>query len=156
MMKKLSLSLLLLCLTCLSSVAQSLSPLSWTAYGITFQAPRGILVEEDTEESFVVNDKKFYITIQYLDSEGMTKEEIGAELKALAQEDGVEQQGKVESFELPQFYGASMTGICEEESCYYSYLMTKAAGNLFFVSILYTKGEDKVAQAILKSFKMEE
>lgn len=155
-MKKLSLSLLFLCATTLCAVAQSLAPLSWTAYGITFQAPRSILVEEDTEESFVVNDKKFYITIQYLDSEGITKEEIGKELKALAQEDGVEKQSNVESFELPQFYGASMGGVCEEESCCYSYLLTKDAGNLFFVSILYTKGEDKTAQAILKSFTMEE
>ncbi|MGL4852160.1 MAG: hypothetical protein ACRC3Z_05895 [Phocaeicola sp.] len=155
-MKKLSLSLLFLCATCLCAVAQSLAPLSWTAYGITFKAPRGIQIEEDTEESFVVNDSKFYITIQHLDSDGFTKDNIEQELKALAVEDAVKQQTQTESFELPEFYGASIWGICEEEQCAYSFLMTKGAGNLFFVSILYSKGEEKSAQALLKSFKLEE
>ncbi|MGL5980819.1 MAG: hypothetical protein ACRCZY_08115 [Phocaeicola sp.] len=155
-MKKLVLSLLLLCVTCLCAGAQSLVPYEWTAYGITFNAPKTLQIEEDTEESFVVNDSKFYITVQYLESDGFSKESIGTELKALAQDDGVDKQSAVEKFDLPQFYGAWMSGLCEEESCCYSYLMTKAAGNLFFVSILYTKGEEKQAQDILKSFRMEE
>ena len=155
-MKKLSLSLLFLCATCLCAVAQSLAPISWTAYGVTFKAPKGILIEEDTEESFVANDNKFYISIQYLDSEGVTKENFSSELKLLAEDDGVKIKKGIELFELPQFYGAFLSGVCEQESCYYSYLMTKAAGNLFFISIMYVDGQEKAAQAILKSFTMEE
>ena len=32
--------------------AQALAPISWTAYGLTYYAPKGILVEEDTEDTF--------------------------------------------------------------------------------------------------------
>ena len=52
--------------------AQALAPISWTAYGLTFQAPRGILVEEDTEDTFLLNSSRFYISLQSLDSDGMT------------------------------------------------------------------------------------
>ena len=54
-----------LCLTaCLSAGAQALSPITWTAYGLTFKVPKDIAVEEDTEETFLLNDSKFYITVQ--------------------------------------------------------------------------------------------
>ena len=39
--------------------AQALAPISWTAYGLTFDAPRGILVEEDTEDTFLLNNSRF-------------------------------------------------------------------------------------------------
>ena len=35
-------------------------------------------------------------------------------------------------------------------------LMTKEAGSLFYVSIIYNRTEDKVVEKMLKSFKMEE
>lgn len=62
-----------LSLAWLSASAQALVPITWTAYGLTFEAPKGILVEEDTEETFLLNNSRFYITIQSLDSDGMTK-----------------------------------------------------------------------------------
>ena len=52
-MKKVLL-LVFLSLTWLSASAQALVPITWTAYGLTFEAPKGILVEEDTEETFQV------------------------------------------------------------------------------------------------------
>ena len=53
-----------LSLACLSASAQALVPVTWTAYGLTFKAPKGILVEEDTEETFLLNNSTFYITVQ--------------------------------------------------------------------------------------------
>lgn len=50
-MKKVLL-LVFLSLAWLSVSAQALVPITWTAYGLTFEAPKGILVEEDTEEIF--------------------------------------------------------------------------------------------------------
>ena len=32
----------------LSVSAQAMAPITWTAFGLTFNAPKGILVEEDT------------------------------------------------------------------------------------------------------------
>ena len=61
-MKKVLL-LVFLSLAWLSVSAQALVPITWTAYGLTFEAPKGILVEEDTEETFLLNNSKFYITI---------------------------------------------------------------------------------------------
>jgi hypothetical protein len=34
--------------------------------------------------------------------------------------------------------------------------MTKDAGSVFYVSLIYNRTEDKVVEGILKSFKMEE
>ena len=43
--------------------AQSLAPITWTAFGLTFEAPKGIVVEEDTEDTFLLDDSRFYITV---------------------------------------------------------------------------------------------
>lgn len=145
-----------LCLSCLSVGAQALVPITWTAYGLTFEAPRGILVEEDTEETFLLNNSKFYITVQSLESDGMTKEELGSVLKDYANDDGVEGQSAIQTFELPQFYGTYLRGVCEEDHCLYACLMTKAAGSGFYVSIIYAEEKKADAERILKSFKMEE
>lgn len=154
-MKKV-LFLAFLCLACLSASAQALVPITWTAYGLTFKAPKGILVEEDTEETFLLNNSKFYITIQSLDSDGMTKNDLKSVLKDYANDDGVKDQSAVQAFELPQFYGTYLKGVCEADHCFYACLMTKAAGSGFYISIIYNKGNETEAEKILKSFTMEE
>ena len=136
--------------------AQALAPISWTAYGLTFDAPRGILVEEDTEDTFLLNNSRFYISLQALDSEDMTKEDMTELLKGLADDDGVQEQSVVESFDLKQFHGIWLKGIAEEDPCYYVCLMTKDAGSVFCISIIYNRMDAKVVERILKSFKMEE
>lgn len=154
-MKKI-LFLAFLCLACLSVNAQALSPITWTAYGLTFKAPKGILVEEDTEETFLLNNKTFYITIQSLESDGITKEELSGVLKDYANDDGVKKQTAIQTFDLPQFYGVSLNGVCESDYCCYACIMTKAAGSAFYVSIVYAEGKEKEAEDILNSFTMEE
>ena len=136
--------------------AQALAPISWTAYGLTFDAPRGILVEEDTEDTFLLNNSRFYISLQSLDSEDMTKEEMTELLKGLADDDGVQEQSPIESFDLKQFHGLWLKGKTEEDPCYYACLMTKDAGSVFCISIIYNRMDAKVVERILKSFKMEE
>ena len=136
--------------------AQALAPISWTAYGLTFDAPRGILVEEDTEDTFLLNNSRFYISLQSLDSEDMTKEDMTELLKGLADDDGVQEQSVVQSFDLKQFHGIWLKGIAEEDPCYYACLMTKDAGSVFCISIIYNRIDVKVVERILKSFKMEE
>lgn len=140
----------------IQGMAQELAPISWSAYGLTFNAPKGIVVEEDTEETFLLNDNNFYITIQALDSEGMTKNDLGKELLGLADEDGMTNRSASKKFDIPQFYGLFVHGNCEVDKCCYCYLMTKAAGNVFFVSIIYSRGEEALVEKILKSFKMDE
>jgi hypothetical protein len=136
--------------------AQALAPISWTAYGLTFDAPRGILVEEDTEDTFLLNNSRFYISLQSLDSEDMTKEDMTELLKGLADDDGVQEQSVVQSFDLKQFHGIWLKGIAEEDPCYYACLMTKDAGSVFCISIIYNRIDAKVVERILTSFKMEE
>ena len=136
--------------------AQALAPISWTAYGLTFDAPRGILVEEDTEDTFLLNNSRFYISLQSLDSEDMTKEDMTELLKGLADDDGVQEQSVVQSFDLKQFHGIWLKGIAEEDPCYYACLMTKDAGSVFCISIIYNRIDAKEVERILKSFKMEE
>ena len=40
---------------CLCSLlgAQTLAPVTWEVYGLTFHAPKGAIVEEDTEETVI-------------------------------------------------------------------------------------------------------
>ena len=136
--------------------AQALAPISWTAYGLTFDAPRGILVEEDTEDTFLLNNSRFYISLQSLDSEDMVHEDLNELLKGLADDDGVQEQSPIESFDLKQFHGIWLKGKTEEDPCYYACLMTKDAGSVFYISIIYNRTDDKVVEKMLKSFKMEE
>ena len=154
-MKKVLL-LVFLSLAWLSVSAQALVPITWTAYGLTFEAPKGILVEEDTEETFLLNNSRFYITIQSLDSDGMTKSDLKSVLKDYANDDGVKDQSAVQEFELPQFFGTYLRGSCETDHCLYACLMTKTAGSGFYISIIYSKENENIAEKILKSFTMEE
>ena len=140
----------------LSVSAQAMAPITWTAFGLTFNAPKGILVEEDTEDTFLLNNARFYITIQYLDSEDMTKEDMNELLKGLADDDGVENQSEVKTFDLPQFHGVSLKGMAEGDPCCYACLMTKDAGSVYCISIIYNRTDDKVVERMLKSFKMKE
>ena len=154
-MKRLFLFVVTACLY-LSVSAQNLVPVTWTAFGLTFDAPKGILVEEDTEDTFLLNNARFYISLQALDSEEMTQEELPNLLKGLADDDEVKQQSEVKSFDLKQFHGVLLKGVTEVDPCYYACLMTKDAGSVYYISIIYNRTDDKVVERILKSFKMEE
>lgn len=154
-MKRFFLFLTAVCL-CLITNAQALVPTTWTAYGLTFEAPKGILVEEDTEDTFLLNNSRFYITIHSLDSDDMKKEDLSELLKGLADDDGVQKQSEVVSLDLTQFHGIYLKGVVEEDPCYYACLMTKDAGSVFYVSVIYNRTEDKVVERMLNSFKMEE
>ena len=136
--------------------AQSLVPISWTAYGLTFDAPKGILVEEDTEDTFLLNNSSFYISLQSLDSEDMTQADLNELLKGLADDDGVQEQSLIEAFDLKQFHGIWLKGKAEEDPCYYACLMAKDAGSVFYISIIYNQADAMVVEKMLKSFKMEE
>ena len=140
----------------LSVSAQAMAPITWTAFGLTFNAPKGILVEEDTEDTFLLNNARFYITIHSLESEGMEKDALVELLKGLADDDGVESPSEVKTFDLPQFHGVSLKGTAEGDPCCYACLMTKDAGSVYCVSIIYNRTDDKVVERMLKSFKMKE
>lgn len=154
-MKRTFLILLTCCLSILVN-AQNLVPTSWTAYGLVFDAPSGIRVEEDTEDTYLLNSSRFYITLQALDSDDITQGELDDLLIALAKDDGVKNLSVITNYDLPQFHGLYLTGVLEEDPCYYACLMTKDAGSIFLISIMYNRTEDQVVERILKSFKMEE
>lgn len=154
-MKRICLIGLALCL-CLVVHAQVLVPKSWTAYGLIFDAPQGLRVEEDTEDTYLLNSSRFYITLQALDSDDITQEELDELLIALAMDDGVQEQTQITKYDLEQFHGLYLKGRLEDDPCYYACLMTKDAGNVFLISIMYNRTEDKVVEKILNSFKMEE
>ena len=90
------------------------------------------------------------------EGEGMKKEELGQELKAIATDDEVTSQSEVQPFELPQFHGVQLKGNCEEEKCVYCYLLAKDGSCGFYISIVYRQENDKIPETILKSFSMEE
>lgn len=136
--------------------AQELKTTWWASYDISFLAPEDIEVEDDSEEGYIVSNPNYYITVQLLAGEGIKVSELPQELKNIAADDEVTEQTDVTSFELPQFYGAKLTGNCESERCVYSYLMAKDASCGFYVSIVCPKAHEQTAESILHSFKMEE
>ena len=154
-MKRFFLFLIVACLYVVTN-AQVLVPTTWTAYGLTFEAPKGILIEEDTEDTFLLNSSRFYISVHSLESDDMKKEDLKELLKGLADDDGVQKQSDVVTIDLEQFHGLYLKGIAEEDPCYYVCLMTKDAGSVFYVSIIYNRTDDKVVEKMLKRFKMEE
>ncbi len=154
-MKRIYLFFAAICL-CAALGAQTLAPLTWTAYGLTFQAPKGILVEEDTEDTFLLNNSRFSITIETLDSEGLEKGKLTELLTGLLTDEEVKALSPVTEYDLPQFHGYYVKGTIESEPCYYALLMTKDAGNAFYLSIAYNRTDDKTVEKILKSFKLEE
>ena len=154
-MKRFFLFLIVACLYVVTN-AQVLVPTTWTAYGLTFEAPKGILIEEDTEDTFLLNSSRFYISVHSLESDDMKKEDLKELLKGLADDDGVQKQSDVVTIDLEQFHGLYLKGIAEEDPCYYVCLMTKDAGSVFYVFIIYNRTDDKVVEKMLKSFKMEE
>lgn len=138
------------------AVAQQLKTTRWDSYGVSFKAPSDLTVEDDSSEGYLAGNDTYYLTIQLLEGEGMKKEELGQELKAIATDDEVTSQSSVQSFELPQFHGVQLKGNCEEEKCVYSYLLAKDGSCGFYVSIVYRQENDKIPETILRSFSMEE
>ena len=138
------------------AVAQQLKTTRWDSYGVSFKAPSDLTVEDDSSEGYIAGNDTYYLTIQLLEGEGLKKEELGQELKAIATDDEVTSQSSVQSFELPQFHGVQLKGNCEEEKCVYSYLLAKDGSCGFYVSIVYRQENDKTPEIILKSFHMEE
>lgn len=136
--------------------AQTLTPTTWKAYGLTFNAPSGMAVEDDSDEGYIISNDNYYISVQILDSEGMTQGEMPQELKNIASDDGVTEASEVDKFDLHHFYGVKLEGKCESDNCVYSYLLAKDGGNAFFISIIVRQASGSIMDAILKSFKLEE
>lgn len=143
-----------------AACAQSLTPITWGAYGLTFKAPKGILIEDDSDYDFLLNNARFYISIHSLESDDMDVNELGElddVLKTLADEDEVKEQTEIASFDLKQFHGVWLKGLVhEEERCYCACLMTKDAGSVFYISVIYNQVDDGIVKTMLKSFEMEE
>ena len=143
-------------IVCLCLQAQVLSPISWTAYGLTFKAPKGIIIEEDTEDTFLLNNNRFYIVLQLLESDDRNEEGVEELLKGLASDEGVEDLSTIKDFDLPQFRVSYLMGHIDEEKCCCACLTTKDAGNVFYISIAYNNVEDTIPLKMLESFVMEE
>lgn len=154
-MKKFLVLLVSICL-CVGIRAQVMESITWTAYGLTFDVPKGILIEEDTEDTFLLNNSRFYITLQSLESEDMNKEALVDLLTGLATDDEVQELTPAKDWDLPQFHVVYLKGKLDDDPCYYACLMTKEAGSVFYISIIYNRTKDEVVEKMLKSFTMEE
>ena len=76
--------------------------------------------------------------------------------RGLADDDGIQEQSEILELDLKQFHVVYLKGNAEEDPCYYACLMTKEAGSVFYVSILYNEVDGKTVERMLKSFHMEE
>lgn len=136
--------------------AQDFKSAHWSAYGVKFQVPADISIEDDSEEGYVLSNEHYYISVQILDGEPVQKEMLKNELQHVANDDQLTQQTPILSFNLPHFYGVQLSGLSQEEYSLYAYLMAKDESCGFFVSIIYPQKEDQTPTTILKSFQLED
>ena len=156
MKRKIFAAMAVLAFSAFSMNAQTLKSTTWKAYGVSFKAPAGFNVEDDSEEGYIISTPTYYITVQLLEGEGIQPSELSQELKNIATDDEVTNQTPVTTFELPQFYGAQLKGNCETEQSEYSNLLTKDGSSGFNVSITKTDKKDNTHEAILKSYTLEQ
>lgn len=146
-----------LCLTSiLPADAQQMKLTSWSAFGVSFEVPADITIEDDSEEGYVLSNESYYINVQILNGEAMNKDVMAEEIKLVANEDQLQKQTAVTKFELPQFYGVQLQGTSEGEIYLYNYLMSKDEGSAFFITIIYGDKADKMPMDIVKSFQLED
>ena len=65
---------------------------------ISFKAPAGFNVEDDSEEGYIISTPTYYITVQLLEGEGIKRSELSQELKNIASDDEVTNQTPVTTF----------------------------------------------------------
>ena len=147
--------LAIICMACTPSVhAQDLKRMSWEAFGVSFNGPKDMIVEDDSEEGFVVSNDTYYVSIQILDGEAMNKNALVEEVKQVAEDDQLQDLSPVTSFELPQFHGAQLQGASEGEFYLYNYLMSKDESGGFFVTIIFKEKNDALPTNMIKSFQL--
>ena len=77
-MKHLFLTLIAFFSVVLPAFAQNLKTTTWSSYGVSFQAPADLVVEDDSSEGYIAGNDTYYLTIQLLEGEGLKKEELGS------------------------------------------------------------------------------
>jgi hypothetical protein len=140
----------------LTAMAQQTAHLRWAAYGVAFDGPRNLTVEEDSDEAYVVTNKDFYITVQVLDADGIHREELPEILADYVEDDAMERQEKVAQFETWQFYGTGVSGQCGEDRCRSVCLMAKDGSCAFYVSVIYAAAKATEVQPLVESFTLED
>ena len=153
-MKRTFILLIYACLCALLG-AQTLKPITWEVYGLTFKAPVGLIVEEETEDLLLLNNSQFYIEVHPLVTEEM-EVEMKTLLEDIAEEDQISNRSEVETFELPHFQAAVLKGKMEDDFCCNVSLKSKETNDVFYISIVYnTKVKENVLEEMLKSFSIE-
>ncbi len=145
---------------CLTSIlpagAQEMKLTLWSAFGVSFNVPADVIVEDDSEEGYVLSDQNYYINVQMLDGEAMNKDAIAQEIKHIADDDQLQNQTPVKKFDLPQFYGAQLQGTAEGEFYLYNFLMSKDESCGFLVTVIYKNKSDETPQKIINSFHLQD
>ena len=145
---------------CMTSIlpakAQEMKSAQWSAFGVLFNVPVDITIEDDSEEGFVLSNEDYYVNVQILDGEAMDKDAMTHEIKQIADDDQLQEQSPITKFNLPQFHGVQLHGTSEGEIYLYNYLMAKDESCGFFVTVIYNDKADEVPQKIIESFQLEE
>jgi hypothetical protein len=145
-----------LCVMCITAMAQQNKHFHWAAYGLSFDAPRTMAVEEDSEEAYVVSNTDFYLTVQTLDADGIHREELPEILADYVEDDAMDRMEKTEQFETWQFYVASVNGQCDEDRCRSLVLMAKDGSCAFYVSVVFAPAKAAEVQPLVESFTLED
>lgn len=114
------------------------------------------MIEEDSEEGFILSNDTYYVNVQILDGEAMDKASMSTEIKHMADEDQLTEQSPVTKFELSHFHGVQLKGKNEGEFYSYNYLMSKDESGGFFITIIYPNSQDNTPEKIIKSFILED
>jgi hypothetical protein len=143
-------------MTCLAAAAQQSVHYHWAAYGVGFDAPCRMAVEEDSDEAYVVTNDDFYITLQALDADGIHREELPEILADYVEDDAMDRMEKTQQAETWQFFVASVAGQCDQDRCRSLVLMAKDSSCAFYVSVVYAPAKAAAVQPMVESFTLED
>ena len=80
-MKHLFLTLIAFFSVVLPGFAQNLKTTTWSSYGVSFQVPADLVVEDDSSEGYIAGNDTYYLTIQLLEGERLKKRRIRTGIK---------------------------------------------------------------------------
>lgn len=80
-MKHLFLTLIAFFSVVLPACAQNLKTTTWSSYGVSFQAPADLVVEDDSSEGYIAGNDTYYLTIQLLEGRRAEKRRIRTGIK---------------------------------------------------------------------------
>ena len=157
-MKKLLLSFILLFMVFSAVNAQDLETYTWEQWGVSFKIPAQIEEVENTEYSFIAENEEFAISVEAVDYEGATIDDIAEFLVYLGDQYGLSDalDAEVDLLSIGGFEGLYLEGTIDEGVIMCVAILLDSSSDLALaIRIIYLEGQEETCTNIINSFSKE-